>query len=56
MKAMALCRMAAGRSGSDRPTANIMEAACGKNSSWPRTSAQMMIHQVAFCSTNQSSA
>ena len=54
MNAMALCRMVAGRSGSDRPTANIIEAAWGMKISWPSTSAAMMIHQIASCSSAHS--
>jgi hypothetical protein len=46
--------MVAGLSGSDRPTANIIEAAWGTKTSWPSTIAATIIHQVASCSSAHS--
>ena len=54
MNAMALCRMVVGRRGSDLPTQNIVEAACGTNATWPRAIAQTTTHQMASCSSTES--
>src|SRR6476469_5965661 len=54
MNAMALCRMVTGSRGSDRPTENIMDAAWGRNATWPRATAQTTTHQIASCSSTHS--
>src|SRR6478735_4287773 len=54
MNAMALCRTVAGHRGRDRPTENIMEAACGRYTSWPTAIALSTTHQTAPWSSAQS--
>ena len=51
MNVIAGCRITMGRNGMERPTANIIDTACGRNASWPTTMAAPTSHQLAVCSS-----